>query len=84
MGKSHTVLFRRTRRVFSEPSLPLYGRFLSVVRDVRFLGMIFDERLTWVPPLKSLRLAFKFLLISFVTCPILSGMLIGLLYFVFI
>ena len=43
--KSHAVLFRRTRRVFPEPSLTLYGRPLSVVREVRFLDMIF-ERLT--------------------------------------
>ena len=34
------------------------GRLLSVVREFRFLGMIFDEPLTWVPHLKSLRLAF--------------------------
>ena len=50
--KSHSVLFRRTRRVFPEPPLTLYGRLLSVVHEVRFLGMIFDERLTWVPHLK--------------------------------
>ena len=55
--KSHAVLFRRTLRVFPEPSLTIYGRLLSVVREARFLGMIFDERLTWVPHLKSLRLA---------------------------
>ena len=28
-----------------------------MVREVRFLGMIFDERLIWVPHLRSLRLA---------------------------
>ena len=56
--KSHGFLFRRTRCVFPEPSLTLYGRPLSVVREVRFLGMI-DERLTWVPHLRSVRLAFQ-------------------------
>ena len=30
---------------------------LYVVREVRFLDMIFDERLIWVPHLRSLRLA---------------------------
>ena len=55
--RSHAVLFRRTRLVFPEPSLTLYGRLLSVVREVYFLGMIFDERLTWSPHLRSLRLA---------------------------
>ena len=28
-----------------------------MVREVRFLGIIFDERLTWVPHLRLLRLA---------------------------
>ena len=55
--KSHVVPFRRTQRVFPEPPLTLYGRPLSAVREVRFLGMIFDERLTWVSHLRSLCLA---------------------------
>ena len=38
--------------VFPERSLTLYGRPLSVVHEVCFLGVIFDERLTWVPHLK--------------------------------
>ena len=45
--KFHDILFRRTQRVFPEPSLTLYGR----LREVCFLGMILDERLTWVPHL---------------------------------
>ena len=57
MEKSHAVLFRRTRHVFPEPSLILYGRPLSVVNEVRFLGMIIDKHLTWVPHLRLLRLA---------------------------
>ena len=32
---------------------------LSMVREVRFLGMIFDERLTWVPHAKSLSHAYQ-------------------------
>ena len=51
------MLFRRTRRVFPKPSLTLYGLPLSAVREVRFLGMIFDERLTWALHLRPLRLA---------------------------
>ena len=57
MDKSYDVLFRRTRRAFPEPSLILYDRLLSVVRGVRFLGMIFDDLLIWVPHLRPLRLA---------------------------
>ena len=30
-----------------------------MVRIVRFLGMTFDERLTWAPHLRSLRLAYQ-------------------------
>ena len=41
--KSHAVLFRLTQRVFPKPSLTLYGRPLSVAREVSFLGMIIDE-----------------------------------------
>ena len=54
---SHAVLFLRIRRVFPVPPLNLYGRPLSVVLEVRFLGMIFNGRLTWVLHLKSLHLA---------------------------
>ena len=57
--KSHAVLFRRTRRVFPEPSLTLYGCLPSMIREVRSLGIIFDERLTWVPYLKSLSFMSK-------------------------
>ena len=54
--KSHAVLFRRTRRDFPEPSLILYCRHPSVVREVRFLGMTFYECLTWAPHLSSMHL----------------------------
>ena len=43
--KPHAVLFLRTRCVFPEPSPTIYGRPLSVVREIRFLGMIFNENL---------------------------------------
>ena len=46
--KSHAFLFRRTRRVFPEPSLTLYGCLLSVVREVHLehvseFGYVLDE-----------------------------------------
>ena len=55
--KYHAVLFRCIWILFPEPSLTLYGRPRSVVCEFRFLGMIFDERLTWAPHLRSLRFA---------------------------
>ena len=71
--KSHAVLFRRTRRLFSEPSLNLYSRPLSVVSEIRFLGMTFDERLTGAPHPRSVRLEYQSLLdlprhLSHTTC----------------
>ena len=42
--KSHAVLFCRNLRVFPEAFLILYGRPLSMVREV--LGIIFNECLT--------------------------------------
>ena len=82
--KSHALLFRRTRRVFPEPSLTLYGLLLYVVSEVRFLGMIFDKGLTWAPHLESLLLACQNPLDLLRHSSILIGVLIGLLYFVFI
>ena len=82
--KSYAVLFRRTRRVFPKPSLTLYVHPLSGVREVRFLSMIFDERLTFLLISSRCFLHVKILLISSVTCSTLLWMLIGLLYFVFI
>ena len=79
--KSHALLFGRTRYVFPEPSLTLYRSPLAVVREVRFLGMIFDKRLIWA----YLRAdsCVSVLLNSSVTCPTILEVLTVLLYFVF-
>ena len=49
--------FRRTRSVFPEPSLTLYGPPPSVVRELSFLDMIFEERLPWASHFKSLSIS---------------------------
>ena len=57
VAKSQTIVFLRNHRVLPVPSLLLYGRPLPAVNEARFLGIIFDGRLPWVPYLKALRLA---------------------------
>ena len=54
--KSQTIVFRRTRWSLPVPSLLFYGRPLRVVHEARFLGLFFDERLSWVTHLKALPL----------------------------
>ena len=51
--------FLRTRRAFQELSFTLYKHSLSMVREVRFLGI---KYLTWVPHFKSLYHACQSLL----------------------
>lgn len=56
-AKTLTMHFSRVRGAFREPDLYLYGNRLPVVEQTRFLGVIFDSRLTWVPHLKDLKAA---------------------------
>ena len=53
--KTVAVHFCRLRGVHPDPYLLLYGRRVSCVENTRFLGLIFDHRLTWVPHLRSLK-----------------------------
>ena len=57
--ENHTLSFSVAPEVcFRNRPLPSTVS-LSVVREVRFLSMIFDERLPWIPHLRSLRLAIQ-------------------------
>ena len=47
--KTVAMLFSRSRGEFSDPDLYLYGRRLPVVETTRFLGLILDRCLTWLP-----------------------------------
>jgi len=53
--KTEIVNFNR-RRSHAEPNLTLNGRMLRVSENARFLGMIFDEKLTWKPHIRNLKI----------------------------
>ena len=53
--KTVAMLFSRSRGEFKDPDLFLYDRKLLVVEMTRFLGLILDKRLTWLPHLQDLK-----------------------------
>src|SRR5436190_5870140 len=53
-GKTQCIVFSRQRNV-REPILTMEGRRLAPQTSIKFLGVIFDSRLTWVPHLKYLK-----------------------------
>lgn len=53
-GKTKIVLFRRTKAVESElGDLRLFGTILNVRASVKYLGVIFDNRMTWIAHLED-------------------------------
>ena len=54
-GKTKVVHFCRLRGVHPDPDLYLNGRRLDVVEEHRFLGLVFDHRLTWESHIRSLK-----------------------------
>lgn len=52
--KTCCINFSRLRNA-DEPQLSLYAQRIRVGQSVKFLGMIFDRRLTWIDHLKALR-----------------------------
>lgn len=53
--KTVAVHFCRTRGIHPDPDLHLYGKRIPCREETRFLGLIFDNRLTWVPHLRALK-----------------------------
>ena len=53
--KTVALLFSRSRSEFRDPDLYLYGRRLPVIESTRFLGLILDRRLIWLPLLRDLK-----------------------------
>ncbi|GBM39135.1 Calmodulin-lysine N-methyltransferase [Araneus ventricosus] len=43
------------RRLHPEPEIKLYGQVINVVSEVKFLGIIFDKKLTFLPHVIQLR-----------------------------
>ncbi|GBO30397.1 hypothetical protein AVEN_112903-1 [Araneus ventricosus] len=48
-SKTSCVHFCRKRRLHPEPEIKLYGQVINVVSEVKFLGIIFDKKLTFLP-----------------------------------
>lgn len=55
--KTAAIHFCRLRGVHPDPDLYLANRRISCVETTRYLGLVFDSRLTWVPHLRSVKAA---------------------------
>ena len=56
-SKTVAMHFCRIRGVHPDPDLYIAHRRISCVETVRYLGLVFDSRLTWVPHLRSVKAA---------------------------
>ena len=54
-SKTVCVHFCRLRKEHSDPTLTLNGKRIPVVEETKFLGLVFDRKLTFVPHLRYLR-----------------------------
>jgi len=55
-SKTVCVHFCRLRKEHSDPTLTLNGKQIPVVEETKFLGLVFDRKLTVVPHLRYLEL----------------------------
>ena len=54
-NKTVCVHFHNKRRILHEPDLFLNGNRIKVVGETKFLGVIFDQKLSFIPHMKSLK-----------------------------
>ena len=54
-SKTQCVHFCQLRKVHDDPELYLYGSLIPVVEDYKFLGIIFDRKLSFIPHIKYLK-----------------------------
>ena len=54
-SKTVCVHFHNKRSILPEPDLYLNGNRIKVVGETKFLGVIFDQKLSFIPHLKSLK-----------------------------
>ena len=54
-SKTVVVHFCKIRGVHPDPDLCMYGQRITCKDEARFLGLIFDSKLSWVPHLKDLK-----------------------------
>ena len=54
-SKTVCVHFHNKRGMLPEPNLILNGKKIRVVRETKFLGVVFDQKLSFIPHLKALK-----------------------------
>ena len=54
-SKTACVHFHNKRGILPEPNLNLNGNKIPVVKETRFLGVIFDQKLSFIPHMKALK-----------------------------
>ena len=54
-SKTVVMHFCRIRGIHPDPDLYIYGQRISCVQETRFLGLLFDCKLTWEPHIKNLK-----------------------------
>ena len=54
-SKTVCVHFHNKRGILYEPNLNLNGKNIKVVKETKFLGLIFDQKLSFLPYLKALK-----------------------------
>ena len=54
-SKRQCVHFCQLRKLHDNPQLYLYGSLIPVVNEAKFLGVIFDRRLSFIPHIKYLK-----------------------------
>ena len=55
MSKTQCAHFCQLRKVHNDPELYLYGSLIPVVDEAKFLGVIFDRKLSFIPHTKYLK-----------------------------
>ena len=54
-SKTQCLNFCQLRKIHDDPELYLYGSLIPVVDDFKFLGLIFDRKLSFIPHIKYLK-----------------------------
>ena len=54
-SKTHCVHFCKLRRIHNDPVLYLYGSPIPVVEESKFLGEIFDRKLSFIPHIRYIK-----------------------------
>ena len=54
-SKTQCVHFCQLRKIHNDPELYLYGSLIPVVEDFKFLGVLFDRKLSFIPNIKYLK-----------------------------